>query len=418
MYDAIIIGARCGGSPLAMLLARAGLNVLLVDRMRFGSDIVSTHFLKRTGASLLQKWGLLDAIRGLQTPEIRKLTFNLDGVSMNGVAPAYDGVDAEFTPRRFYLDKILVDAAIEAGAEAREKFHVNKLIFDDNRVVGIVGKDENGRTVTERARIVVGADGINSFVAKEVKAGFFIDAGTYNSGFYAYYSGMPGRRDAVTLYVRSQQRLAYITFPTNDALDVVFLFWPSAEADIVRADLEKAFGNSLRAVPELETRVSAANRESPFAGTHRLANFFRFAHGPGWALVGDAALHRDPITAEGISNAFCHAEILADELIRAFDEHSSTLDEAAASYDRRQFKRLKPMFDYTVHQAMIRPATPQSLTRFSQAAADPDLSNRFLGAFIGSVPLDVAFKDEVLQGFAARVQQANDKQQGRKLKTP
>lgn len=415
MYDAIIIGARCGGSPLAMLLARAGLKVLLVDRMRFGSDIMSTHFLKRTGASLLQKWGLLEAIRELQTPEVRTLTFNLDGVAMNGVAPAYDGVDAEFTPRRFYLDKVLVDAAIEAGAEAREKFHVNALIFDDNRVVGIVGKDENGRTISEHARIVVGADGVNSFVAKEVKAEFLIDVGTYNSGFYAYYSGMRERDDAVTLYVRSQQRLSYITFPTNDALDVVFLFWPSAEAGTVRADLDQAFGNSLRSVPELEARVAAAKRESPFTGTHRLANFFRIAHGPGWALVGDAALHRDPITAEGISNAFCHAEILADELIRASDD-SSAVDEAAAIYDRRQFKRLKPMFDYTVHQAIVRPSTEQSLARFSQAAADPELSNRFLGAFIGSVPLDVAFPDEVLQGFAAKVAEANDERQSRELK--
>ena len=147
MYDVIVVGARCGGSPLAMLLARAGHKVLLVDRMAFGSDIMSTHYVKRTGASLLNKWGLLDAVRDAGTPAIKDLSFHIEGQTLTGQAPPCDGVDTDFTPRRFYLDRILVEAAIAAGVEVRERFSVTSLIYEDSRVVGIRGAERGGETV-------------------------------------------------------------------------------------------------------------------------------------------------------------------------------------------------------------------------------------------------------------------------------
>ena len=189
-YDAIIVGARCGGAPLAMLLARAGHKVLLVDRMAFGSDIMSTHFVKRTGAAKLQKWGLLDQVKALGTPAIETLNFQINDTRLSGTAPPCEGVTTDFTPRRFYLDKILVDAAIESGAEVRDQFTVKELIFDGDQVVGIKGASAGGDVVTERAKIVVGADGVRSMVAKSVAAEHYIDAGTHACGHYAYYSGM------------------------------------------------------------------------------------------------------------------------------------------------------------------------------------------------------------------------------------
>ncbi len=407
MYDAIIIGARCGGAPLAMLLARAGHKVLLVDRMSFGSDIMSTHYVKRTGASFLHKWGLLDALREAGTPAIRDLNFNIDDVHLSGTAPGSGGVETDFTPRRFYLDKILADAALQAGAEGREHFSVSELLWEDGRVVGIRGRERGGQEVTERARIVIGADGVRSFVAEAVGADTYIDAGVHTCGHYAYFSGMRERDDAASLYVNTQARRFYITFPTNDGLDMVFLFWPTAMAAEVRADLDRAFKDSLKLVPELEGRVAGATRETRITGTHILPNFFRRAHGHGWALVGDAALHRDPITAQGITNAFTHADILGAEIDAALSGQK-TLDQALTDYDRRQFEVLKTMFDYTVHLAMLQPLPEQVAAMLPAVQNDAAMTSSFIGAFMGSVPLDAVFPPELLARFAADVERGQE----------
>jgi 2-polyprenyl-6-methoxyphenol hydroxylase-like FAD-dependent oxidoreductase len=128
-------------------------------------------------------------------------------------------------------------------------------------------------------------------------------------------------------------------------------------------------------------------------------NFFRRAHGPGWALVGDAALHRDPITAQGITNAFTHAAILAEELNQAF-AGDKEVDTALADYDARQFDALKPMFDYTVHLAMLQPLPDGVPQMLQQAANDPVATGAFIGAFLGSVPLNLVFPEPILQLFA------------------
>lgn len=399
MYDAIIIGARCGGAPLAMLLSQKGHKVLLLDRMELGTDYMSTHFVKRTGASLLHEWGLLDELRAVGTPEISALNFNLGATKLSGQAPAHNGVAAEFTPRRKYLDRILVDAAERAGVEIRGEFEVTSLIFEDDRVVGIKGKDKNGGEVSENASIVVGADGPRSLVARSVKAEAYVDAGTHTCGYYAYYSGMRDRDDEASLHVLTDERRFYITFPTNDDLDMMFLFWPQEEASSVRQNLDKAFADSLKLLPELEARTNAGKQETKIMGTHMLPNYFKRAHGPGWALVGDAALHRDPITAQGITNAFTHASILAEELTAAF-AGEKTIDQAGADYDARQYAQLKPLFDYTVHLAKLQPMPADVQAMIPLIQDDATAIGAFIGAFIGSVPMDQVFPPHILEVFA------------------
>jgi flavin-dependent dehydrogenase len=408
-YDAIIVGARCGGAPLAMLLARAGHKVLLVDRMAFGSDIMSTHFVKRTGAAKLQKWGLLDQVKALGTPAIETLNFQINDTRLSGTAPPCEGVTTDFTPRRFYLDKILVDAAIESGAEVREQFTVKELVFDGGQVAGIKGASAGGDMVTERAKIVVGADGVRSMVAKSVAAEHYIDAGTHACGHYAYYSGMRDSNSTANLKIDTHNRRFYITFPTNDELDMVFLFWPTDQAQQVRKDVDAAFAESLTLAPELEARVHGGKRESRISGTHLFPNFFRRAHGPGWALVGDAALHRDPITAQGITNAFTHADILAEELDLAF-RGDKPISAALEQYDQRQFMLLKPMFDYTVHLAMFQPLPEEVDQMLPQIAADPAATSAFIGAFMGSVPLDQVFPPHLIDLFANDVARGHAQQ--------
>lgn len=398
MYDAIVIGARCAGAPLAMLLARGGHDVLLVDRSTFPSDRLSTHFLKRTGASYLRDWGLLDSVAEIGTPQIRHHAMHIGGVALRGSAPPYRGVDADFAPRRVYLDKLLVDAAAEAGAEVRESFSVSELIFEDGRVVGVRGAQRGGQTVEERARVVIGADGLQSLVARGVGARTYFDAGSQSCAYYAYYSGMRDRDDAAELHFLDERRFI-ISFPTNDDLDVVFLFWPVDEAAEVRSDLDAAFAETLSLVPDLHARVQSGQRETRIAGMPAIPNFFREAHGPGWALVGDAAHHRDPITAQGISSAFLQAAILAEELTPAL-AGDSPLHLALGRYEQRQFQQLKPMYDYTVDLARLIPFSLEQRQLLAALTTSPEAVDAFIGAFIGSVPLENVFPPETLGGFA------------------
>src|SRR5262245_49238095 len=166
-YDAIVVGARCAGSPTAMLLARKGYNVLLVDRATFPSDTISTHLIHPPGVAALKRWGLLERVKATGCPAIHRYAFDLGPFVMDG-SPGTGDNAVSYAPRRTFLDKLLVDAAAESGVEVREGFSVEEILFDNGRVVGIRGRDAGGKTVTERARVVVGADGLHSFVAKAV----------------------------------------------------------------------------------------------------------------------------------------------------------------------------------------------------------------------------------------------------------
>jgi 2-polyprenyl-6-methoxyphenol hydroxylase-like FAD-dependent oxidoreductase len=167
-YDVIVVGARCAGSPLAMLLARHGFRVLVVDRATFPSDTVSTHVIHPPGIAALRRWGLADRVAATGCPPIGRYSFDFGPVALAGAPGSADSPHA-YAPRRTRLDKILVDAAAAAGAEIREGFTVEELLIDDGVVTGVRGHDRGGRAVVERARVVVGADGRNSVVAKEVR---------------------------------------------------------------------------------------------------------------------------------------------------------------------------------------------------------------------------------------------------------
>ena len=168
MYDAVVVGARCAGSPTALLLARKGYKVLLVDRSTFPSDLpFSTHYIHQSGTARLQRWGLLDKIVASNCPPITTFHFDFGAFALTGSPPPADGVKEAYAPRRKVLD-ILVRAAVEAGAELRTGFSVEEVKWDNNRVVGIRGREKGSSAIAEEARIVVGADGINSMAARAV----------------------------------------------------------------------------------------------------------------------------------------------------------------------------------------------------------------------------------------------------------
>jgi flavin-dependent dehydrogenase len=394
MYDAIVVGARCAGSPTAMLLARGGHRVLLVDRAAFPSDTLSTHYIHQSGVACLERWGLLPRIVAAGAPAIRDYTLDVGPFALHGAPPPIGGVGDAYSLRRTVLDQILVEAAAEAGAEVRERFPVDELLTDgDGRVTGI-----RSRGVTEHARIVIGADGLNSRVAGSVGAPVYNDQGTLTCAYYTYWSGV--EMEGVELYLRPGAMI--VAAPTNDGKVVTIVLWPNARFKEIRSDVERHFKAALELAPGLAARIRTATRADRFRGTRRLPNFYRRPHGDGWALVGDAGYHKDPILALGISDAFRDAELLAIA-VHAGLSGRTPLPEALAEYERRRNDLSAHGFQSTVDFARLEPPSPmmqQLLVALLDSPADRD---RLFGVFAGTVGAEEFFAPDNVARIVAGV---------------
>ena len=389
MYDAIIVGARCAGASTAMLLARRGHRVLLVDRASFPSDTLSTHYIHQPGVARLQAWGLLDRVRASNCPPARTITFDVGPFALVGAPPPADGVAEGYAPRRKVLDAILVEAAVAAGAELRERFTVEGLVRDGDRVTGIRGRAAGGDSVAEGARIVVGADGRHSLVSRLVRAPAYDERPGLTCAYYSYFDGVPV--EGPELYPRPGRMI--IVGPTNDSQTLVFAFWPRAEFDRVRADVEGSFHAALDLVPELSERVGAGERAERFAGTGELPFYFRRPYGQGWALVGDAGYHKDPITAEGITDAFRDAELLAGAVHRALLGEQGW-SAALGEYEHARNESVRAIYGFTQQLAALEPPPPEMQELFAALRGDQEQTDRFFGTIAGTVPVDEFFSPE------------------------
>jgi 2-polyprenyl-6-methoxyphenol hydroxylase-like FAD-dependent oxidoreductase len=352
-YDAIIVGARCAGSPLAMWLARKGYRVLVVDRATFPSDTVSTHVMQPLAVAALARWSLLDRLTATGCPPIHTYAYDFGPVTISGTPGTLD-TPVAYCPRRTVLDKLLVDAAAEAGAEIREGFAVEEVLIEGGRVVGITGRSKDRTLVTERAQVVVGADGRYSRVAEAVRPEQYNEKPPLLAAYYTYWSGLPmdGRFET---YIRPHRGFA--AAPTHDGWTLTVGGWPHAEFDANKKDVEGNFLKMFDLAPEFAARVRGAKREAPFAGA-AVSNFFRKPYGPGWALVGDAGYNRDPITAQGISDAFRDAERCAAALDQAFTG-ARPFDQAMAEYQRERDEGVLPMYEFTCELATLEPPPPE-----------------------------------------------------------
>lgn len=390
MYDVIIVGARCAGSPTAMLLAQKGYKVLLVDKASFPSDIISTHIIWPPGTERLTRWGLLEKVAATNAPLIGKVSFDVGPFALSGSPPPFDGVSACYAPRRAVLDKILVDAAVEAGAEVRENCPVEEIVMEGERVTGIRCRTNGGSAVAESARMVIGADGKHSIVARAVKPEEYNVKPKLSCSYYTYWSGVP--TEGIEFYMRPERAIGCI--PTNDGLICMPVVAPQKEFERFRSDIEGNYMRSLDLAPDLAERVNRGTREERFIGTGDLTNFFRKPFGPGWALVGDAGYDKDPIGAQGISNAFRDAGRLAEALDQGFSE-KVPLDEGLAEYERNRNEEVMPMYEFNSEMAAVdKPPPPELQQLFAALRGNQADMDRFFGVLAGTVPVPEFFAPE------------------------
>jgi len=324
--DAVIVGARCAGAATALLLARAGARVVLVDKGTYGSDTLSTHALMRGAVLQLHRWGILPAIVAAGTPPVHSTTFSYREHDVTVPIEPKFGVSGLYAPRRALLDRTLVDAAANSGAEVRYGVRVDGVIVDQRgRVRGITAITGGTRHSIE-ADIVVGADGLHSTIAQRVGAARVVE-GRHSAGvLYSYWENMP----VDGYYWRFLTGASIGAIPTNHGATCVFASVPSRR---FRAEVP---GNPVSSYRRLihevsavfDARLDGARRVEPVRGCGGQVGFIRRGIGPGWALVGDAAYFKDPLTAHGITDALRDAELLARAIVRgtsgALEDYETT----------------------------------------------------------------------------------------------
>ncbi len=338
-YDAIVVGARCAGAATAMLLARAGAKVLLVDRDARGADALSTHALMRPAVAQLHRWGLLGDVVASGAPAATRMTFHYGDETIPIEIKKRDGIAGLYAPRRRVLDRILVDAAVAAGAETRFGVTFRSLKTDGaGRVVGAHLGDREGRSATARADLVIGADGRVSSVAEAADARVERQGRSRAAVVYGYFAGVENQG------YRWRYRPGWSAgaIPTHDGLHCVFAcVRPEDYGARFRGDplkgLLKLIAETDRDVAEALYAAGPQDRLRRFAGA---PGFLRRAHGPGWALVGDSGYFKDPITAHGISDAFLDAERLAAAYL-------SGGEAALAGYQAERDRLARPMLAVT-----------------------------------------------------------------------
>jgi flavin-dependent dehydrogenase len=391
MYDAIIVGARCAGAPTALLLARKGYKVLMVDRTTMPSDMAfSNHFMHQTGAARMKRWGLLDRLAATNCPPITENFWDYGAFVLSGPPTlAEGGVRTAFAPRRKVLDPLLAAAAVESGVELRDGFSVQEVVWDNDRVAGIRGHGKNGTTVTEKARITVGADGMFSTVARAVQAKEYHSKPPLEGSWYSYWSGVPMK--GWHLWIRPHRVI--FAYNTNDNLSLIGAAFPAKELPAVRQDLETHYMRALAEnAPELFERMKGGRRETRFVGG-AIPGHVRRPYGPGWALVGDAGYQKDPCTASGITDAMGSAELLAEAIDAGFSGRKE-LEEALAGYEHQRNQSELPYFEMTSQLATLEPPPAETLQLLAALKDNPEQRSRFFGVVAHTVPVQDFFSPE------------------------
>lgn len=396
MYDVIVVGARCAGAPAAMLLARAGYRVLMVERSTFPKDTLSTLYIHQPGVSLLNRWNVLSEVVNTGCPPIDKVRYTTADIRLEGCSWPSEGLRCAYAPRRHLLDSILARVAVDSGVEFRENCSVNDLVFDEDRVVGVRLRSATGREFTERAMLTVGADGMRSTVAAKVAAPLVVEDPTLSCAYYTYWSDLPPNFE---LYEAPGHWVG--TVPTNDGATLVAAYFPQERFVNVRGDAMNALLTEVEhTAPEVREQMSGGRRIERLYGTGDQRNFFRKAAGPGWVLIGDAGHHKDSITARGITDAFFQAQLLADCIGDCLHDPDG-LHTALERFTVQRSDALMADYRNTLKTARLNPLEHR-LEMLRAIATSADLTDRYFSTMSGVCPIDEFVTPELLDLMEAR----------------
>lgn len=381
LYDALIVGGRVAGASLALQLAREGRSVLVADRDAFPSDSFSTHFMNPMHVALLRKLGVLEDIEAAGFRRVTRHRTWVDDCLFEG--PAGPAGAYSLTPRRTILDTVLIDHAVRAGARFMERTLAERLVEEDGRVAGAVLKPAGGQSLEVRAKVVVGADGRSSSVARWVGADAYVAYPPVRPVYYAYFRGFQAL-DEPSLEVLFKGEHLAIVMPMRPDEDCLGLEFRPDEFGLVRANPLEAFLDRFSALPGMRRRLRDARVEGKIMGSRGIENYIRTPYGPGWALVGDAGCLKDPATGTGVGDALLQSEMLAVALNRWFD--GAPWDTSMAHFHRNRDDAVRPALEMAVAVARTHPMRPEELAWVRAAVCMPALARTLAGAMPAVLP--------------------------------
>jgi 2-polyprenyl-6-methoxyphenol hydroxylase-like FAD-dependent oxidoreductase len=232
---------------------------------------------------------------------------------------------------------------------------------------------------------VIGADGRNSHVARAVQAGPYDEKPRLQWSYYTYWRDLPV--DGFEIFIRPDRGWGAV--PTNDGLTMLVLGWPYSEAKAYKSDVEANYLKTLELAPGFAARVRKATRVEPFMGG-AVPNYFRKPFGPGWVLVGDAGYNRDPITAQGISDAFLDAEHVASA-VDAWLRGRGSYGDLMSRYQHERDRRVKSMYEFTTQMATLEPPPPGMQQLLAAVSRQPEACDGFVSVVCGTVTPDAFF---------------------------
>lgn len=311
-YDVIIIGARVAGSVLATLLGETCHSILVLDRARFPSDTLSTHFFRWPALQTFQCIGVFDAVQKA-APHLENMLNDIDGQVILEPVKGKSGLDYFLCLRRITLDWILVQRLGQVPTvEIIQGARMQELLWDEDRVIGATWQDEDG-IHSANAKVVVGADGFYSRVAKLVEPEVENFTPVQRAMYYTYFKNLEPLETPTAEHYFRGDHLFYV-FPTDDNLTLIAVTVPISEFDDFRSDTEGSYYSALGSIASLGPRLEGAKQAAPIKGAGNIPSYQHVPYGPGWALVGDAAQVMDPWSGQGIDHASKHAVLLAEAL--------------------------------------------------------------------------------------------------------
>lgn len=388
-FDAIIVGARAAGASMAAFLSRAGFRVLLTDRVIFPKTTLSCPLIFGNTLDLLNRIGVLPNVEALGAPKLRLYQTHIRDIQLRGRMLPYNGFDYTYQIRRERFDQAVFEhVAALPNVETRLSFTITNLIWENDRVVGVRGRGSGGAEEGIRAEIVVGADGVFSTVADQVRAKKYNVIPPRTCVYYAYYSNVApaANEPTATIYYDLDAHFAFITADSESNLTVVSISLPAALFERVRNNHGTIHFEYAAKIPEMAERMKNAKRETPIYSVSPRESFYRVPSGAGWVLVGDAGFYKDPLPGQGIHDALRSSEIASNAFIdyRANGSTPQAWERAFKQYRDRRDRETRAMYALTDYYAHLdRNRTPQELALFRAIAAMPEWSNRYVSLFNG-----------------------------------